>query len=164
MGKKTGEKTMGEEIERKFLVKSDEWRCAARSQRILQGYLKRSKNCVIRARLAGEKGFLTIKGPASGYCRKEYEYEIPGADCAYLLENMADKPLIEKIRHYVPYDCVTWEIDEFLGENSGLIVAEIELCNMDQKFDKPAWLGCEVTGDKRYYNANLVENPYSRWK
>jgi len=152
---------MPTEIERKFLVTGTEWRQAF-SVPIRQGYLCRDKGRTIRVRLAGGKAFITIKGITKGISRPEFEYEIPPADTEQLLK-LCDGPIIEKIRHIVNYKGSKWEVDEFLGENAGLIVAEIELEKEDQPFERPDWLGREVTGDPRYANSNLASNPYSTW-
>jgi adenylate cyclase len=153
---------MPTEIERKFLVTGTEWH-EAFSFHIFQGYLCRENEITVRVRLTGEKGFLTVKGIKKGISRPEFEYEIPVADAEQLLK-LSDGAVIEKIRHVVLYKGFKWEVDEFLGENAGLIVAEIELEKEDQIFERPDWLGQEVTGDPRYSNASLVSNPYSNWR
>jgi adenylate cyclase len=150
------------EIERIFLVTRTEWH-EAFSIHIRQGYLCRENEVAVRVRLAGEKGFLTIKGIKKGISRPEFEYEIPVADAEQLLK-LSNGFVIEKIRHVVMYKGLAWEVDEFLGENAGLIVAEIELEKEDQIFEGPDWLGREVTGDPRYANAYLASNPYSIWR
>lgn len=152
---------MAIEIERKFLVVSDEWRSTP-SVYFCQGYLNRSKERTVRIRVAGEQGFLTIKGATSGVSRAEFEYEIPLADAKQLF-TLCDGPLIEKYRRKINHEGMVWEVDEFLGDNSGLVVAEIELGSEGQVFAKPDWLGEEVTHDARYYNSNLSSHPYSRW-
>lgn len=154
---------MAYEIERKFLVKNQTWQADATKKYYKQGYLAR-EGTVVRVRIAGEKAFLTIKGKSNGISRVEYEYEIPLSDAHELLDNLCEKPLIEKYRYMIDYQGFTWEIDEFLGENEGLIVAEIELESENQNFPMPDWLGEEVSQDGRYYNANLVKNPYKNWK
>lgn len=155
---------MGIEIERKFLVQSDAWRAATTSrQRLTQGYLCREPSRVVRVRVAGEQGFLTIKGAPQGLARLEFEYPIPTADARQLLQ-LADGPVIDKWRHLCPAgEGQVWEIDEFLGDNAGLIVAEIELQDEAQAFARPEWLGAEVTEDKRYLNANLAVRPFKSW-
>jgi CYTH domain-containing protein len=153
---------MGQEIERKFLVKNDAWRTSA-GTRIRQGYLCNQIEGVVRVRAKGEHAYLTIKGNTTGVTRLEFEYEIPVEEADQILDELCIKPLIEKIRYEVHVDGFKWEIDEFLGENAGLIVAEIELEDEDQEFPKPDWLGKEVSDDFRYQNANLVKNPYSKW-
>jgi adenylate cyclase len=152
---------MPTEIERKFLVTGTEWR-QADSVRIIQGYLCCDKGRTVRVRLAGEKAFLTIKGITKGISRPEFEYEIPIADAEQLLK-LCDGQVIEKVRHVVVYKGSKWEVDEFMGENTGLIIAEIELRTEDQIFERPGWLGREVTGEPRYGNAHLASNPYSTW-
>ena len=154
---------MGIEIERKFLVTSDAWRAAATAQtRFSQGYLGRDPARTVRVRIAGDAAFLTIKGATRGATRAEFEYEVPLADAQALLA-LCDGPVIEKIRHLCPFDGMTWEVDEFLGANAGLVVAEIELADEGQVFGRPGWLGAEVTADGRYVNANLAVNPFTRW-
>ena len=155
---------MAKEIERKFLVKGDAWRALAKGTTYRQGYLNSAKERTVRVRTAEDKAFLTIKGLTLGATRAEYEYEIPFDEGKAMLDALAEKPLIEKKRYKIPAGDLTWEIDEFLGENAGLIVAEVELTSEDQAFDRPAWLGDEVTGDTRYYNANLIKKPFTRWR
>ena len=154
---------MGKEIERKFLVKGDSWRAGAHGKRYRQGYLSTVKERTVRARVAGDQGFITIKGLTVGDSRPEYEYEIPLADANEILDQLAEKPIIEKTRYRIPQGDVVFEVDEFEGVNKGLIVAEVELKSEDQKFDKPAWLGNEVSNDPRYFNANLVAKPFMTW-
>ncbi len=156
---------MAVEIERKFLVKDDTWKENAISKRYSQGYLSRQQGRTVRVRRVEEKAFLTIKGPTSHGCsRKEYEYEIPVSDGQELLETLCEQPLIEKYRYLVKFAGMVWEVDEFLGDNSPLVVAEIELESVGQQFEKPDWLAEEVTGDIRYYNSSLCVTPYSQWK
>ncbi|MCK5686424.1 CYTH domain-containing protein [bacterium] len=154
---------MGTEIERKFLLTNDAWRELGEGVRYRQGYLNSIKERTVRVRTINEKGFLTIKGITIGATRVEYEYEIPKDECTAMLDALAEKPIIDKSRYKVGYEGFTWEIDEFFGENQGLIVAEIELESEDQKFDKPEWIGEEVTGDPRYFNSNLIKHPYTKW-
>ncbi len=154
---------MPKEIERKFLILNETWREGAQGVSYRQGYLCRDKERVVRLRAAGDKAFLTVKGLTVGASRAEYEYEIPLADCLVMLDTLAEKPLIEKTRYRIPYAGLIWEVDEFFGENSGLIVAEVELEQEDQTLAKPPWIGEEVTGDPRYYNSNLMVLPFSRW-
>ena len=155
---------MAKEIERKFLVKGDAWRALAKGTTYRQGYLNSAKERTVRVRTAEDKAFLTIKGLTLGATRAEYEYAIPFDEGKAMLDALAEKPLIEKKRYKIPAGGLTWEIDEFLGDNAGLIVAEVELKSEDQAFDRPAWLGDEVTGDTRYYNANLIKKPFTRWR
>lgn len=154
---------MGIEIEHKFLVADEGWRQAATQQtRFSQGYLSRDPARTVRVRIAGDEAFLTIKGQTRGASRAEFEYAIPVADAQQLLA-MSDGPVVEKIRHLCPHEGMTWEVDEFLGANAGLVVAEIELAAEGQAFARPAWLGEEVTGDARYVNANLAVKPFTSW-
>jgi adenylate cyclase len=162
---------MGVEIERKFLVASDAWRAqVARAQRMSQGYLvdsalvqaRQGVRCSLRVRIAGEQAWLNIKSADLGVARQEYDYAIPVADAERMLRDFCNG-VVEKTRNYVPHAGLTFEVDEFHGDNAGLIVAELELESVDQKFDKPDWLGREVSGQLRYYNLNLLEHPYSRW-
>ena len=153
---------MATEIERKFLVTSDEWRAASASSEFSQGYLSTVKERTVRVRVAGAEGSLTVKGITVGATRAEIDYPIPVDDARALLE-LCEQPIIEKTRHVVAHDGLTWEIDEFGGVNAGLIVAEVELEHEDQDLPLPAWVGGEVTGDPRYYNANLIARPYTTW-
>lgn len=154
---------MGKEIERKFLVKGDSWRAATHGKRYRQGYLSTVKERTVRARVAGDQGFLTIKGITVGAARAEYEYEIPLADANEMLDKLCERPIVEKTRYRLPQDDIVWEIDEFEGDNRGLIVAEVELKDEHQSYPKPDWLGKEVTGDPRYFNSNLVKKPFTTW-
>ena len=153
---------MAQEIERKFLVKGNAWR-TDNGTFIRQGYLCNDIDGNIRVRAKGARAYLTIKGATTGITRPEFEYEIPLADANQMLDELCQKPLIEKIRYEVQMGRFTWEVDEFLGENAGLVVAEIELDDEKQGFPRPDWVGKEVTDDARYLNANLVKNPYSKW-
>ncbi len=155
---------MAKEIERKFLVTSDDWRALATGTRYRQGYLSTVKERTVRVRTIDDKGFLTVKGVSVGATRSEYEYEIPAADAGEMLDDLCEKPIIEKNRYKIPLGDVVWEVDEFFGVNAGLIVAEVELQSEDQSFPKPAWIGEEVTGDPKYFNASLIAHPYSTWK
>ncbi|OGR12413.1 MAG: adenylate cyclase [Desulfobacterales bacterium RIFOXYA12_FULL_46_15] len=154
---------MGVEIERKFLLKGDRWRSLGHPVRYCQGYLNRSKERTVRVRMEGEKGYLAIKGISRGVKRIEYEYEIPEADCRAMLNGLVEKPVIEKNRTRIEYKGMVFEIDEFFGENQGLIIAEVELESEDQTIELPDWIGREVTHDPRYYNSNLVLYPYTKW-
>jgi adenylate cyclase len=155
---------MGTEIERKFLLTSDEWRELGDGIEYRQGYLLSQQRRTVRVRIAGDKAFLTIKGPASGISRMEFEYLIPVEDATVMLAELCDQPIIEKKRHRIPYQGFVWEVDEFFGENAGLLVAEIELASEGQEFVKPPWIGEEVSADGRYSNASLVTHPFSAWK
>ena len=156
---------MGVEIERKFLVIDDSWREAASpGMRYRQGYLSTDPSNSIRVRVCGEKAWLNIKSAVVGIARREYEYEIPAADAHEILEDLCVKPLIEKTRFIVAHEGSAWEIDVFEADNSGLVVAEIELESAGDEPTLPAWAGEDVSGDIRYYNQRLVEHPYSQWR
>lgn len=156
---------MNQEIERKFLVRDDSYKkVAARSYRIMQGYLSTDPCRTVRVRIKGEKGYLTVKGAPdqSGVVRFEWEKEIPPGE-AEILMKLCLPGVIEKIRHEIKVGPHLFEIDEFLGDNTGLVVAELELDDEQDDYPRPEWLGAEVTGDKRYYNSMLSEHPYSSW-
>ncbi len=152
---------MAVEIERKFLVTGDEWRRGVGAH-FRQGYLNRDKTRTVRVRIAGDQAFLTIKGVTTGASRLEFEYRIP-VDEAQQLLRLCDGPLVEKIRRVILHEGHSWEVDEFLGDNAGLVVAEIELQAEHEPFTKPAWLGAEVTHDARYFNSSLAISPYCQW-
>jgi len=158
---------MGMEIERKFLVCSEEWRGKGKGIPYRQGYLYADRQRSVRVRLAGNRGFLTVKGRVDGrsgcVSRLEYEYEIPVQEARQLLESLCPPPLIEKTRYRIEVQGSVWEVDEFSGVNQGLVVAEIELSREDEDFARPSWLGPEVSDDPRYLNANLARNPWSQW-
>jgi len=154
---------MGLEIERKFLVRGDAWKALGAGVAMRQGYLSTDPERVVRVRVEGDEATLTIKGRSVGAVRGEWEYAIPKADAEALLTQLALRPLIEKSRYRIPYEGMTWEVDEFYGDNAGLVVAEIELTAEDQAFAKPEWVGEEVTHDARYFNANLLRHPFSAW-
>ncbi len=158
---------MAIEIERKFLLKSDDWKIDEQGNEIVgtafrQGYLK-TEDATVRVRLEGDRSKLTIKGKTVGMSRLEYEYDIPLADANEMLDKLCQKPLIEKTRYLRKEGELTWEIDIFEGENTGLMIAEVELTSEDQTVPLSSWVGEEVTGDVRYYNSKLVNNPFSRW-
>ncbi len=153
---------MAIEIERKFVVTGNKWR-DAESIYYCQGYLNRDKHRTVRVRIAGDKGFLTIKGLTTGAGREEYEYLIPLDDAKAMLA-LCEGSIVEKNRRVIQYKGLIWEIDEFLGDNEGLVIAEIELETEQQKIDFPEWVGAEVTDDARYYNSNLSINPYNTWR
>ncbi len=155
---------MAIEIERKFLVQGNDWRRSATGKSYRQGYLTIDPERTVRVRIAGNEGFLTIKGKTEGMARSEFEYPIPLTDAALLLDQLCLRPLIEKTRHTQEYGGRTWEIDEFAGDNSGLIMAEVELDSSEEQVELPPWVGEEVTGDHRYYNASLTRNPYRNWQ
>jgi len=154
---------MAKEIERKFRIKSDAWRSLAVGTRYRQGYLSTAKERTVRVRTVGEKGYLTVKGITVNAARVEYEYEIPVRDADEMLDALCERPLIEKTRYVIEFGGLAWEIDEFEGENQGLIVAEVELHDVEQAIDLPEWVGEEVTGDPRYFNSNLIAHPFSHW-
>ena len=154
---------MGTEIERKFLVCGDGWRQGAKGTLCRQGYLLSNIECTIRVRVIGEQGFLAIKGKTTGISRPEYEYGIPLNDAQAMLDRMCARLLVEKMRHLVTHAGNIWEIDEFLNENRGLIVAEVELAAAEQAIALPPWIGQEVSHDPRYLNVNLVKHPFSQW-
>jgi CYTH domain-containing protein len=154
---------MAQEIERKFLVKRDVWTPAGPGTPYRQGYLSAQKERVVRVRIQGGEARLTVKGATVGLTRAEFEYPIPVADAAAMLDGLCERPLVEKDRHVEVHGGKTWEIDVFHGENEGLVVAELELASEDEPFTKPAWAGEEVSRDPRYANANLARNPYARW-
>lgn len=155
---------MAKEIERKFLVISDSWRSDALGRPYCQGYIATAaKEQSVRARIVGDQGYLTIKGPAVGISRAEFEYPIPVSDAREILDTLCVKPLIEKIRYRLRVGELVWEIDEFKGENVGLVIAEVELASESQMVELPTWVGAEVSGQAKYYNASLVTNPYSKW-
>ncbi|MCW8963638.1 MAG: CYTH domain-containing protein [Gammaproteobacteria bacterium] len=155
---------MGIEIERKYLLKSDGWRKDIdRSQIYRQGYLKQDGKCTVRVRIGGKQAHLNIKGASKSISRAEYEYEIPMQEAGEMLDNLCVGSVIEKTRHLVKHGSHIWEIDVFQGDNAGLIVAEIELSAEDESFERPAWLGEEVSEDPRYLNASLVTKPFCSW-
>jgi adenylate cyclase len=162
---------MGIEIERKFLVTSDAWRgTAERVVRMAQGYLNDlgavesgRQRCSVRVRIAGEEAFLNLKSRELGHTRQEFDYPVPVADAEALLK-LCTGGLIDKHRHYIRHAGHLWEVDEFLGDNAGLVVAEIELQSADERFAHPPWMGTEVTELQRYYNLALAERPYAQWR
>lgn len=155
---------MGLEIERKFLIKGDFKQYAYKHEAIVQGYLSSIPERTVRIRIKGEKAYLTIKGGsnASGFSRYEWEKEIPVHDARELL-NLCEPGIIDKTRYYIKNDKHIFEVDEFHGENEGLTMAEIELTDETDIFEKPDWLGDEVRGDERYYNSYLSQKPYTKW-
>jgi len=178
---------MGVEIERKFLVQNNDWKSQAKGLHYRQGYLSRHPERTVRVRTVEDKAYLTIKGAAGppdrndstqeseiaagdfiggeirNFARREYEYVIPLADAINMLTHLCEKPILEKVRYRVLHENLLWEIDEFMGENEGLVMAEVELQSEDQAIGRPPWVGKEVTGDARYYNSNLIQYPYSVW-
>ncbi|HEX7325535.1 MAG TPA: CYTH domain-containing protein [Rhodanobacteraceae bacterium] len=152
---------MGVEIERKFLVTNGGWR-QPHPLHLIQGYLNLDPARTVRIRTDGVRAFLTVKGPTRGATRSEFEYAVPRPDAESLLALCAGAR-IDKLRHVIAAGGARWEVDEFLGDNAGLVVAEIELASEDQAFARPGWLGREVTDDARYYNSNLAQHPYRTW-
>lgn len=158
------------EIERKFRVVDEAWRSVVvKSVRMAQGYINDMdalragrQNASVRVRIAGDQAFLNLKSRELGRSRQEFDYAVPMADAQALLA-LCVGGLIDKVRHYIPQDDLTWEVDEFAGDNAGLVVAELELPTVDHAFARPAWLGREVTEEQRFYNLALAERPYSRW-
>jgi adenylate cyclase len=153
---------MGTEIERKFLVVGDDWRAVASGTDYVQGYLSRDVARIVRVRQAGPAAYLTIKGIPEGARRPEFEYPIPLSDAQQLM-NLCLRPLVEKTRYVIKYGGKRWEVDEFHGDNRGLILAEIELPSEDERIEIPPWIGKEVSGDLRYFNSYLSEHPYTQW-
>ena len=152
------------EIERKFLVKDLSWKESATSFKdFRQGYFPTGEGVTVRARIAGDKARLTIKGPVTDISRAEFEYPIPVEDATVFLSSFCAQPVIVKRRWYVPFGGFTWEVDEFAGGNEGLVVAEIELDAPDREFPCPPWLGREVSHESRFRNSHLVRHPYSEW-
>lgn len=155
---------MSVEIERKFLVVNDAWRDTAHAaQHLRQGYLNNETRCSVRVRTSADRAWLNIKSATIGAQRQEFEYEIPISDAHKMLDTLCRKPLIEKVRYHVDAGRHTWEIDVFEGDNAGLMVAEIELDHPVEAFERPSWLGEEVTHDVRYYNTSLSRHPYKDW-
>lgn len=154
---------MGTEIERKFLVIDGSWRAAATGTEIRQGYVHADADRSVRIRTAGKRAYLTLKQSRSGFTRQEYEYDIPLADAQEMLATMCEGRLIEKTRFSLTVAGHKWVVDEFAGDNAGLVVAEIELDREDEPFEQPAWAGSEVTAEPGYFNVSLIVRPYCRW-
>ena len=155
---------MATEIERKFRLSNDSWREQIHSSTLLrQGYLANTTRASVRVRLAANEGWLSVKAMTPGRARSEYEASISIIDANEMLDRLCEGPLIEKWRHIVVHDGSEWEIDEFLGENAGLVIAEFEMESEDEEFSPPPWLGAEVTHDERYYNFRLSQHPWRRW-
>lgn len=154
---------MAIEIERKFLVNQDRLPSLAQGTRICQAYIPTSNCTTVRVRLSGERAFITLKGPSVGVSRAEFEYEIPPADAQQMIDQLCSGGAIDKVRHEILHEGMLWELDIFSGENSGLIVAEIELTDETQQFAVPDWIDREVSSDPRYSNFALMQNPYSHW-
>ncbi len=153
---------MGKEIERKYLVKSNEWKSLAQGVVYRQGYIATVGKQTVRVRIAGNQGYLTIKGENIGTTRSEFEYPIPVKDAAEMLDTLCDRPLIEKTRYKIPIGDLIWEVDEFTGENEGLVIAEVELQSENQVIELPQWIDRQVT-EPKYYNSSLAKYPYSQW-
>ncbi|HHI77339.1 MAG TPA: CYTH domain-containing protein [Gammaproteobacteria bacterium] len=155
---------MATEIERKFLVRDDSWREAVeRSIPMRQGYLQRDDRRSVRVRIFGDRAHINIKASDDGIHRHEFEYEIPLEDAEALFRHVVEGPVVEKVRHELHYGDHLWEVDEFQGANAPLVLAEIELQHADEPFERPPWLGQEVSSDRRYYNSNLAVHPYGSW-
>lgn len=155
---------MALEIERKFLVLSEAWRSSIqRKEEFKQGYLANNATCSIRVRISGNHATLNIKSATIGTLRQEYDYSIPFSEGYEILNRLCRPSVIEKTRYYLEYGRHLWEIDEFKGDNEGLIIAEIELDRQDEVFEKPVWVGQEVSNDIRYYNVSLLMHPYKDW-
>jgi len=155
---------MPKEIERKYLVADRSFLSQLGGVAFKQGYIATRDETVVRVRIEGERAVIALKGQNKGIARSEYEYEIPLADAEEMLAELCERPLIEKMRHTLDWAGKTWEVDVFAGENAGLVVAEVELDREDEVVQSPPWIGEEVSEDPRYYNANLVHNPYCKWK
>lgn len=154
---------MAIEIERKFLVKGDSWRALGQGTAYRQGYLTSGQASTVRVRIAGDQAYLTIKGTSIDLARAEFEYPIPLADAAEMLETLCTTALIEKTRYKIESGGLLWEVDEFAGENQGLIIAEVELKAADQAIALPDWIGEEVSQDPRYFNSSLARYPFTHW-
>jgi adenylate cyclase len=154
---------MAQEIERKFLIDLDKLGPLKNGIDIKQGYISTRDKTVVRARVAGDKAYLTLKGKNSGVTRTEFEYEIPVSDASQIISELCNGLIVEKTRYLISYSEHVWEVDIFHGDNDGLVVAEIELVSENTNFDKPVWVGKEVSGDVRYYNSSLLDNPFRTW-
>lgn len=154
---------MALEIERKFLVLNNDYKNASKKVLFRQGYLSVDFERTVRVRCCDGMGFITVKGKNKLCSREEYEYNIPYGDAERMLDKLCIRPIIEKVRHFLVYEGCKWVVDEFQGVNEGLVIAEIELENEQQLFEKPKWLGDEITSEVKYFNSNLIENPYKSW-
>ena len=155
---------MAVEIERKFLVLDHSFKEGVTGKAMMQGYVCSEDHKTVRARISDKSAWLTIKGPTAGFSRSEFEFEIPVDEANALLDSLAPERRVQKTRYCVEHQGHTWEVDVFAGPNAPLILAEIELNSESETFEKPVWLGQEVTEDSRYYNSYLAEHPYSSWK
>lgn len=154
---------MAVETEKKFLLHHLPHDLMNKGKAIYQGYITKSKHHTVRIRISDDDGFVTIKGPTVNAARKEFEYAVPVSDAREMLARFCPGPIIEKTRYTIGFKGFEWEIDVFKGRNKGLVVAEIELESADQPFEKPDWVGLEITHDTRYYNSNLVDHPFTQW-
>lgn len=154
---------MAVEIERKYLVKNHSWKKLATGVLYRQGYIPTVGRQTVRVRVVGTQGYLTIKGQNQGGVRSEFEYPIPLTDAEEMLDTLCSQPLIEKLRYKIPQGDLVWEVDEFLGDNAGLVVAEVELKDPQQSISLPDWIDRQVT-DSKYFNSSLVRHPYSKWQ
>jgi adenylate cyclase len=156
---------MAIEIERKFLVQGDAWRAGVSERRQLrQGYLANNERASVRVRVAGPSAWLSVKAMVPGRARAEFEYPVPRDDADAMLDALCERPFVEKWRHIVPFGGRRWEVDEFLGDNAGLVLAELELESEDAEFERPPWLGREVTEDVRFYNFSLASRPWRAFR
>ena len=153
---------MAQEIERKFLVRDARWRDGAEGRRMRQGYLSLDPERTVRVRVSGDRAWLNVKGRTEGVRRLEFEYPIPADDAMALLA-LCGSAVVDKTRYLVRHEGHTWEVDEFHGDNEGLLMAEIELSHEDEPFVRPPWVGAEVSGDARYYNSSLAQRPFRTW-
>jgi adenylate cyclase len=158
------ERYMANEIEHKYLVHRDAWKPSTSGVLYRQGYLSSAKERVVRVRIAGNKAYLTVKGLTIGVTRLEFEYPIPVADATVMLDRLCGRPLIEKTRYREEFQGHCWEIDEFHGDNAGLLIAEIEVGSAAERYALPPWVAAEVSDDPRYFNSNLAVNPYKNWQ
>ena len=154
---------MKTEIERKFIVTNSVYKSLGKYEYCIQGYIPSTNSPLVRIRTIGNRSFLTMKSDVNGITCLEYEYAIPNQDAKELLELFCQNSIVEKNRYKIYHESTLWEVDEFLGSNQGLIVAEVELDSEDQYYDKPSWIGKEVSTDKKYYNYNLAHHPYNQW-
>lgn len=154
---------MAKEIERKFIVDTAKWHPEDDGIQVRQGYVPTSGKTAVRVRVSGNRAWLSIKGENTGAVRSEFEYPIPAEDAHQILDELCERPFIEKTRYYVDHAGMTWEVDVFGGENAGLVIAEIELASENQEITLPSWVADEVTDDPKYYNANLVKYPFKDW-
>ena len=156
---------MAIEIERRFLVSDDSWKqYSDSSQRLVQGYIFIGENKGVRVRLAEDKAWLTVKGGTDVLNRLEFEYPIPLDDARTMIDSLCDNKVIDKVRHRIQQGSLTWEVDVFSGANAGLVIAELELPSADTPFEHPPWLGKEVSDDRRYLNARLLNDPWPNWR